>query len=160
FGALHFPALRVQLKRLGFLHPAAWVGLLALAPLLGINYVYHGWLTGLDGVADWNPVAKLRGAGMGEPALIFLFCVCPAVLEEVAFRGLVQHWLQAAIRPAKALLLASGLFMALHFSIVSAPYLFAVGMLLGWTKWKTGSLYPAMAIHFIHNLVVLELFWR
>jgi membrane protease YdiL (CAAX protease family) len=46
----------------------------------------------------------------------------------------------------------------MHFSIVSFPYLFALGVLLGWTKWKTGSLYPSMLIHFLHNLVVIEYF--
>jgi membrane protease YdiL (CAAX protease family) len=45
----------------------------------------------------------------------------------------------------------------MHFSIISFPYLFCVGMLLGWTKLKTGSLYPSMLIHFLHNLAVIEL---
>ena len=33
-----------------------------------------------------------------------------------------------------------------------------VGLLLGWVKWKTGSLYPSMLIHFLHNYIVLEYF--
>ncbi len=78
--------------------------------------------------------------------------------EEIAFRGLVQHWLQIAIAPWKGLVLASALFMALHFSAISAPYLFAVGMLLGYVKQRTGSLYPSMLIHFLHNLVVITFF--
>jgi membrane protease YdiL (CAAX protease family) len=53
---------------------------------------------------------------------------------------------------------ASFLFAAMHFSIVSFPYLFLVGALLGWTKWKTGSLYPSMLIHFLHNFIVIETF--
>jgi membrane protease YdiL (CAAX protease family) len=84
----------------------------------------------------------------------------PAVIEEIAFRGLVQHWLHAAISPFRAMVLASALFTALHFSVLSAPYLFALGMVLGWAKWKTGSLYPSMLIHLVHNLVVLEFFGR
>ena len=64
-----------------------------------------------------------------------------------------------ALTPFKAMVLASALFVTLHFSILSAPYLFALAMLLGWTKYKTGSLYPAMLIHFLHNYVVLEFFW-
>ena len=90
--------------------------------------------------------------------MIVLFCLFPAVVEEIAFRGLVQHWLQTAISPLKAMLPASALFTALHFSVLGAPYLFMVGMLLGWAKWKTGSLYPSMVIHFLHNLVVIEYF--
>jgi membrane protease YdiL (CAAX protease family) len=48
--------------------------------------------------------------------------------------------------------------MALHFSVMSAPYLFAVGMLLGWAKQKTGSLYPSIVIHFLHNFLVIAYF--
>ena len=63
-----------------------------------------------------------------------------------------------AIAPTRAIVLASALFMAMHLSVLSAPYLFALGLLLGWTKWKTGSLYPSMLVHFLHNLIVLEFF--
>ena len=160
FAAMHWPSLLVQLKRGGFLHPAAWIGVLALAPLLSINYAYHDVIIRGLGLRDALPTGELRQSGVGEGLLIFLFCVLPGVLEELSFRGLVQHWLQVAISPVRAMVLASALFTALHFSAVSAPYLFAVGMLLGWVKWKTGSLYPSMLIHFAHNFVVLEFFWR
>ena len=59
---------------------------------------------------------------------------------------------------AVTLIAMSFLFAAMHFSIASLPYLFLVGMLLGWVKWKTGSLYPSMLIHFLHNLIVIEFF--
>lgn len=160
FAVLHWPSLVVQFKRIGLFRLEALLGVLALVPLLAINYVYHGWLIRELGLEHSLPLARLRESGLGEPALILFFCVLPAVLEETAFRGLVQHWLHAAIPPFRALVLASALFTALHFSVLSAPYLFAVGMVLGWVKWKTGSLYPSMLIHLIHNLVVLEFFGR
>lgn len=158
FGAIHWKSLAAQFKRVGFFHLAAWLGLLALVPLLAINYFYHGWLAREMGIEGGSPLGRLRESGLGEPALILFFCILPAVIEEIAFRGLVQHWLQIAVRPAVALLLASGLFTVLHFSILSAPYIFAVGLVLGWAKWKSGSLWPSMLIHGIHNLVVIEFF--
>jgi len=160
FASMHWPSLVVQFKRFGFGKPAALYGLLALVPVLAINYGYHGWIIRELGGERALPFDRLRESGLGEPALILFFCVFPAILEEIAFRGLVQHWLQIAIRPLRAMVLASFLFMVLHFSIISAPYLFGVGMLLGWVRWKTGSLYPSILIHFLHNLIVLEFFWR
>jgi membrane protease YdiL (CAAX protease family) len=153
FASIHWKSLAVQFKRLGFLqwHPYAALGL--LAPLLCVNYLYHGWIRTLAGAED--PLSKLREDQLGMGVMVLLICVVPAILEEIAFRGLVQHWLQTALRPWRAILVASALFTALHFSIVSFPYLFCVGMLLGWTKWKTGSLYPCMLIHFLHNYVVI-----
>jgi membrane protease YdiL (CAAX protease family) len=155
FGALHWPSLAVQLKRFGFFRWEAYAGLAALAPLLAVNYFYHGWLRSLVGERGES---GLQSLGLSWSAMVVLICVFPAVLEETAFRGLIQHWLQTAITPLKALVLASALFTALHCSLVSAPYLFAVGMLLGWVKQKTGSLYPSMLIHFLHNFVVLAFF--
>lgn len=156
--ALHWPSLAVQLRRVGFGHSAALVGLAALVPLLAVNYAYHRWLIESLGAKDASPIRQLRAAGVTEAELVLVFCLLPAAVEEVAFRGLVQHWLQAALAPVRALALASFLFTVLHGSVVSAPYLFGLGMLLGWAKWKTGSLYPSMLIHFLHNLVVVEFF--
>ncbi|HAU36093.1 MAG TPA: hypothetical protein DCX07_00050 [Phycisphaerales bacterium] len=157
--AIHWRALAVQWKVFGLFHPAAWVALAALAPLLAVNYAWHVlFLQKVAGLDGGDTLSRLRELGLGTPALVILICVLPAVLEETAFRGLVQHWLQVAVRPGKAILLAAALFTVLHFSVFSAPYLLCVGLLLGWARYKTGSLYPPMLIHFLHNLVVLEFF--
>ncbi len=143
--------------RFGFTHPAAWLGLLMLGPLLLVNYGYHSWIIDLIGedaaVSHW---AKLSEAGLDHGSILFGMCVFPAVTEEIAFRGLLQEWLQRAIKPKRAIIVASFLFTALHFSIISAPYLFCVGAVLGWMKWKTGSLYPSIILHFFHNFIVIE----
>lgn len=148
FAVRHWPALAVQLARPGFTHWAAWAGLAALPALLGVNYLYHGWLP------EWTRV-QFEFDFATQVAMI---CIMPAIVEEIAFRGLVQHWLHVAVNPLMAMVLASALFTILHFSIYSAPYLFAVGLLLGWTRYKTGSLYPAILIHFLHNLGAITVF--
>ncbi|MBS3733694.1 MAG: CPBP family intramembrane metalloprotease [Phycisphaerae bacterium] len=156
WGALHWRALAVQLKRIGLFRWEMLAGLVGLAGLLAINYGYHGWLRELFDAE--SIVDRFRASGVSRAVLIASFCVLPAVVEEISFRGLLQHWLHTAVRPITALLLSSALFAALHFSIISGWYLFAVGMLLGVLRWRTGSLYPCMLVHFLHNLVVLEMF--
>ena len=158
FGWTYRKSLAVQLTKIGFDQPAAYLGLALLVPLLAINFGYH-WLIWqlIKGFAE-NPFERLREAGISRGTLIVTFCLFPAVLEEIAYRGLVQHWLQTAIAPWKALVVASFLFAITHLAIVSTPYLFLVGLLLGWTKQKTGSLYPSMLLHFLHNFVVIEFF--
>ena len=158
FAARHWVSLEVQFRRIGLFRVETLIGLAVLAPLLAVNYYYHDWLIREFGAGE-GPLVRLRELGISESAIILFFCVFPAVLEEIAFRGLVQHWLQIALRPWRALLVASALFTVLHFSVVSAPYIMAVGMLLGWLKWRTGSLYPSMLLHFLHNLIVVEIFW-
>lgn len=154
FAVLHWPSLVTQFKRIGFLSGYAWLGLLILVPLLAINLGYHTFLIELGAESVTPGLREL----LSRPARVLLICIFPAISEEIAMRGLLQHWLQVAIRPAKAMVLASALFAMLHFTVLSFPYLFGVGMLLGWVKWKTGSLYPSMLIHFLHNLIVVEFF--
>jgi membrane protease YdiL (CAAX protease family) len=158
FAVAYWPSLRTQLGRLGFDHGAAWAGLGLLAPLLLLNYGYHHWLAGLTGMHAESLTERLRGAGFSQAALVFVMAIFPAVSEEIAFRGLLQHWLQVALRPRRAITLAAALFAAMHLSLASMPILFLAGWLLGWVKWKTGSLYPSMLIHFLHNLAVVMLF--
>jgi membrane protease YdiL (CAAX protease family) len=155
-GAIHWRALSVQLRRVGVFQPAFLLCLVLLVPLLGVNYLYHGWLVRHLGLPQSPLMEHVRQAD--PTTAIILVCIFPAVSEEIGLRGLVQHWLQTAIKPWRALLIASALFALLHFSLLSAPYLFAVGMLLGYAKWKTGSLYPSIVLHFLHNLIILEMF--
>ncbi|MFW5857559.1 MAG: CPBP family intramembrane glutamic endopeptidase [Planctomycetota bacterium] len=154
FVALHWKCLPAQLNHTGLLRPQTWVGILLLFPLFGLNMLYHDWLFSLAELTD--PIDELREAGTSETTLLVTICILPAILEEVSFRGLLQHWLMEAVRPRTALVLTAALFTVLHLSVASAPILFALGLLLGWTKWKSGSLYPVMLIHFAHNLMVLE----
>jgi membrane protease YdiL (CAAX protease family) len=150
--AIYWRSLAVQLKRVGFDSPWAWFGLAMLMPMLGLNYLYHHLF-----LQSLGPVQLITMPDWSQLGLLTVFCIFPAISEELAFRGLLQHWMQAALTPMRAVVIASALFAGMHFSIISFPYLFCVGMLLGWTKLKTGSLYPSMPIHFLHNLAVIEL---
>jgi membrane protease YdiL (CAAX protease family) len=158
YSIVHWPMLKVSFQRSGFESVWAWVGLLALGPILGINVLYHGFLQKL---VDQDAVSAPDYLAGGELSIwipVFFVCVCPAIVEETAFRGLIQGWLMRAITPLKAIGFAAFLFTVLHFSILSFPYLFGLGCLLGWVNWKTQSLYPAILIHFLHNLVVITYF--
>lgn len=146
--------VRPLLTTTGISKPAAWAGMAALVPLLALNYGYHSILTDLLG-ADTDDTNSFFTAPLGP--LVFI-CIMPAVVEEIAFRGIIQHRLETAVGPWPAIGAASVVFSAAHFSPLSAPYLALLGALFGWMKWKTGSLYPPMLAHFIHNYIVVTWF--
>lgn len=155
-GGIYWRSLRVQLANPGFLHWSAWAGVALLAPMLLINVGYHAFLESIWFGEDLESFGEmLTEEGRFGLALV-LICVMPAITEEVAFRGLIQHWLQVAIKPWYAIGLASALFAAAHFSVASFPTLFLVGALLGWVRYRSGSLYPCMLIHFLHNFAVIS----
>lgn len=157
FEVIFWRSLVVQLKQFRFLTAEVWLGFLLLVLLLVVNYGYHRFFIYFFGQGSqsesWLYKTDLSGA-----AMFVLVCLIPGITEEIAFRGLIQHWLHTVLKPWRAILLASALFTALHLSVLSAPYIFLLGMLLGWAKWKGRSLYPSILMHIAHNCAVIALF--
>jgi membrane protease YdiL (CAAX protease family) len=140
--------------KMGLVHPATWIGLALLIPLLLLNFGYHSLITELAAAED-EDFMDYFSSSWGP--LLFI-CIMPAIVEELGFRGIIQHQFEKIVSPRGAIFVASVAFSAAHFNVLSAPYLLLVGILLGWMKWKTGSIYPSMAAHFLHNYVVVTHF--
>lgn len=78
--------------------------------------------------------------------------VAAPVVEELVFRGVLMKALQKAITPIGAVLVTSVLFTFAHGDIVQGMYSFAIGILLGYVKIKSGSLWNCIAMHFAFNM--------
>jgi membrane protease YdiL (CAAX protease family) len=147
-------SVRPQLVRVGFSHSAAWIGMALLLPVLLLNFGYHHLLIDLF---DLERIKHTDYFSNQWGAVLFI-CVLPGIIEEIGFRGIIQDQFERVVSPGVAIGVASLAFSAAHFSILSAPYLALVGALLGWMKWKSGSLYPSMVAHFLHNFIVVSSF--
>lgn len=97
----------------------------------------------------------LLEAGYGWLGVILLVCVQPAVIEELAFRGVILSGMQRVMATRDAIIVSALLFMIIHLSPLSFPHLVLIGLVLGWMRQRTGSLYPGMVLHFAHNGLVL-----
>jgi membrane protease YdiL (CAAX protease family) len=109
-------------------------------------------LAGLEQVAI---VQSTFEAGYGWTAVILLVCVQPAVIEELAFRGVILSGLRQVLTDTEAIVVSALMFMIIHLSFVSFPHLVLLGLVLGYLRVKSGSLYPCMVLHFLHNLAVV-----
>ncbi len=116
-------------------------------------------------------------ADKGLLTRIILGLVVAPILEEVVFRGLIQSYLarfkHIGFKIARAFFSYPVIFAALLFSFAHLPmiirdmnaglmfiiffstYVFCGGILMGYAREKTGSLIPAVIIHFSINLFVL-----
>jgi membrane protease YdiL (CAAX protease family) len=72
------------------------------------------------------------------------------VVEELMFRG-VGFALLVPYGKWVAILTTGILFGALHGLLVALPILAAFGVILGWLRWRTGSIYPCMLLHIVFN---------
>lgn len=108
-----------------------------------------------------NLSVSLVDAGY-TPAQAFVWlAVLPAIFEEVAFRGLMLTKLQRVCSPVQAMWVSAILFATIHFALLSlAIFLVPLGLLAAYLVRRTGSLWPAIWLHFAHNasVVAIELY--
>ena len=80
--------------------------------------------------------------------------VAPFV-EELLFRGLGFGLLTQFVGPWPGIVLTGLAFGLAHGLVAALPVLALFGIILGWLRWKTGSIYPGMLLHGIFNGVAL-----
>jgi len=102
---------------------------------------------------------------LGLVAVVALTCVVAPICEEIFFRGFFFPTLSNWRGPWPAAILTGVVFGAIH--IGSAPIgdivpLAFFGVVLCLVRWRSGSLYPCIALHAVNNCVAfgLSLHWR
>ena len=136
------------------------VGVALLVVLLPINYGYHGALQWWFGIGEGHMhslTEPFETAGYGLAVQLFCLAVMPAIWEEIAFRGLILDRLERVAGRTEALWLTAALFAIIHAQWLSLPYLFLMGAVLGYLRQRSGSLLPGMALHGLHNALVVVL---
>lgn len=127
---------------------------LALVLTLSLNVLYHNYLLQFFNI-DINALPDENNALITSIYyLAFYDCLMPAISEELAFRTIIFEKLKKVLSNKEAILLTSILFAILHVDFYATPYLFFVGLTLGWLRQYAKSLLPCMLFHFLHNLFV------
>jgi ABC-2 type transport system permease protein/sodium transport system permease protein len=89
--------------------------------------------------------------------VLLSFAIVPAVVEELFFRGWLFSALEKRMHPWNAILLSALLFGMFH--IITGGILLAerllpttlLGVVLGWVRWRSGSVWPGIVLHMLHN---------
>jgi membrane protease YdiL (CAAX protease family) len=98
---------------------------------------------------EWDP--DRLGAFLAFAAVATL---AAPVVEELTFRGLGFALLEPYGKWT-AIVATGVLFGVWHGLIVALPVLATFGVLLGWLRWSTGSVYPSIALHAIFNGIAI-----
>ena len=78
--------------------------------------------------------------------------VVPALVEEFACRGVVFGLLEKYGQDF-AVVTTAVLFGMMHGNFSQIPFAVTVGFVLGFVRAKSGSVWPAVALHFINNAI-------
>jgi uncharacterized protein len=88
--------------------------------------------------------------------LLFLVVViCAPLVEEIVYRGFIQHHLAVAYGARIGLLLASFWFAAVHLQLAEFPGLFAFALVLGFCFSRTQRLGLSIVTHVSFNATAL-----
>ncbi len=80
--------------------------------------------------------------------------------EEMVFRGTILKSLLSSTKLSAwgAIAISAFLFALIHMNPAQMPHAFIIGLLLGWMYWRTGSILPGVAYHWINNSAAYVLY--
>ncbi|MEM7456169.1 MAG: ABC transporter permease subunit/CPBP intramembrane protease [Planctomycetota bacterium] len=104
-----------------------------------------------DLVMMQQAVGMILGDAPNIWAILFVFALAPAVLEEVAYRGFILSGGEAMKNKWSAVIFASVMFGLAHGVFQQSIITFFVGIVLGWIAIRTGSILPCILYHGTHN---------
>lgn len=127
-------------------------------PVLGLNLVVIGLFSVMMGgeflLVDWEIPEDFA-------LLIIAIAVLPALCEEWVCRGVLWASLRRVSDARMTLILTSVLFALLHglggAGFLELPTRFLAGLVLGWLRLRTKSLWPSIAAHFVNNALAVWL---
>ena len=96
-----------------------------------------------------NTFSELMDGNLVES--LFVIALTPAICEELLFRGVMFQSMKKKYRISTAIILVGVLFGAYHMSMVKFIPTGLLGVVLCYTVYVTGSIYPAMMMHFVNN---------
>ncbi len=93
--------------------------------------------------------AKLNAAPLW--LAVALIGLLPAFCEELTFRGFVLSGLRHSGHKWRAIALTAFFFAVAHPLMEQKINAFLLGLMLGYLAVQTGSVWPPMVYHFVHN---------
>ena len=93
--------------------------------------------------------------------VLILFAVTVPIIEELLFRGLLLDALSETYGTWTSIFISSVIFAVLHISPIGILNAFWGGMIYGYLRIKTNSLWPGIILHALWNghLEILDFFY-
>lgn len=141
-----------------------FIALVLLFAWIGVGYCLANWL-------DKTPIAFMAELASEQSfyALLILVVVIAPIYEELLFRGLIFGLISQATFKNKqtqafwAIMISSVLFTLVHlqYDWFGLGLIFVLAVLLGWVRYRSGSIVIPIILHSINNgLAMGEFLYR
>jgi ABC-2 type transport system permease protein/sodium transport system permease protein len=180
-GAIPLAACQARRVPIGpaFRFPDRAAGVFAAATVVGLSFwiVSHEAVLGMQKIRDvsLDPMFMQRVQEYADklrdlPAVVVFLTIAlaPAVFEEAFFRGYLFSALRSRASESLAgvattIVTTAIVFGAFHLiapnPLASERFVSStlVGLVLGWLRWRTGTVLPGMLLHTLHNGLLIML---
>jgi membrane protease YdiL (CAAX protease family) len=104
--------------------------------------------------------SRLFDSDLGVWGGILRIVIIAPIVEELIFRGVIMSGFSRIYHPVWAIFFSALLFALFHLNPWQFAAAFALGLILGWIRIRTGSVLACIAGHAIHNgLVFLSVYY-
>jgi len=121
----------------------------------------YGWTLLATNTLKWTmpqsqsmPFLFGRTAAGAVAALLIVGILGP-VIEELAFRVIIQEYFAARVAVFLAALITAAIFAASHISLWTAPLFLLLGLTTSWLAWRARTIWPAIAAHVVYNATIV-----
>jgi membrane protease YdiL (CAAX protease family) len=128
--------------------------LLAMSGLMILVSELDNLLRRIAGPPEAFDEAIFSLARGGVAAAVALLIIAP-LAEELLFRGLLLSGFARNYGSRPAILYSALFFAAIHLNPYQFAGVFAAGLLLGWLRIATGSVWPGVIGHFANNACIM-----
>lgn len=152
----------------GFAMPASrwfflWAILLGVAGALAGSLLTQLLAHGHALHQDVTMLGRQAPVGLHVALSIVVVAVAP-VVEETLFRGVLLSGLMRRMSATWAVLVSAIIFGGVHYPDFAfvwypLPALMLLGILLGWIRLHSRSLWPAITLHATNNLIAVIVTW-
>lgn len=146
-------------RTLGLVAPRSWwrafgLGLAALVAIWVLGAVLNVFL---EAGEEQGLVPNGWDSSRTAPfvANFLVVAVMAPIVEEITFRGLGFAAVGSVLAPVWAVAVTGLAFGLAHGLVIALPVLSIFGVILGWLRWKTDSLYPPIVLHAVFNAAAL-----
>ena len=153
FAAMRRPLWWPLYKTTGFGALGFVLVLLAAPVVLLLVLGYVKGLTTLFGIHAFDETESFRGHHVMW--MLGLIAFLPPIMEELAFRGVIYSGLRKTLGVTESMIISSFAFALLHLSLPALITHFPLGLYFCFLRERSGSLYPSMFAHCLHNLGVI-----
>lgn len=147
------PAFSLRAPRVRHMTAGVLIGASAWVIAHEMNVV-QGVLFGIPEDINKSAEIMLKTITQLPPVSVFvLLALVPAICEELLFRGFLLSGLGSSGRAVAAVVGSAAVFAVFHFMLFKMPVTFTFGVVLAFLCWRSGSIWPGMLAHFLHNAI-------